>query len=155
MCQTEIPCRLLYRSMRWRWPSLARLRAGRAGGGTTAKASSASAPGWTPLPKEGICYLAAVEGSMLQTQLPIPLLITLLAPCLLAERPAAGVEQSLRQARQKLKAAQRAADAAQIEQFLADDFFGARGVWRHARQGYIRKELPKGSAENRSSAGRS
>lgn len=54
-------------------------------------------------------------------QLRIPLLITLLAPYLLAERPTAAVQESLREARQKLQAGKRAADADQLAQLLADD----------------------------------
>ena len=54
-------------------------------------------------------------------QLRIPLLITLLAPYLFAERPIAALQESLRQARQKLQAAKRAADADQLAQLLVDD----------------------------------
>ena len=54
-------------------------------------------------------------------QLRIPLLITLLAPYLLAERPTAAVQESLREARQKLQAGKRAADADQLAQLLVDD----------------------------------
>ena len=59
---------------------------------------------------------------MLKRQLRMPLLLlTFLMSCLHAERPTAEVEQSLREARQKLQAANIAADANQLKRLLADD----------------------------------